>query len=52
VRLVKQLRDLNAHILGLVVNGAEAAGSGGYYGYSEPAGDGGGRAARGATTGQ
>jgi capsular exopolysaccharide synthesis family protein len=52
LRLVKQLRDLNAHILGLVVNGAEAAGSGGYYGYSEPAGDGGGRAARGATSGQ
>lgn len=32
-RLVKQLAELNAHVLGLVINASEAADLGGYYGY-------------------
>lgn len=49
LRLVKQLRELNAHVLGLVVNAAETSDLGGYYGYDEPTSDAGrGRAVRGA----
>jgi capsular exopolysaccharide synthesis family protein len=45
VRLMKQLRGLNAHILGVVVNGAEPTVSG-YYGGYTPGGSPGRRSAR------
>lgn len=48
LRLVKQLRELNAHVLGLVVNAAETPDFDGYYDYDEPARDGGPRAHRAA----
>jgi succinoglycan biosynthesis transport protein ExoP len=41
-RLMKQLRGLNAHVLGVVINGFEAAPEGyGYYGYYGENGEGG-----------
>jgi capsular exopolysaccharide synthesis family protein len=48
LRLMKQLRSLNAHILGVVVNGT-TVGPGGYYGYyryGEPSGEKNGRRRR------
>lgn len=46
-RLMKQLRGLNAHVLGVVINGFETAPEGyGYYGYYGENGEGGSRLSR------